>query len=142
MQMVADRLSPIDTHASTRRLEAADYDEMSALVGLTRPGPFGPRALEMGSFHGIFDGQRLVALAGSRLRLDGYREVATVCTHPDYRGRNYGKAVVSAVAKEMAAEGLTPFLGVISTNTPAIRLYERLGFTHRMDFYISSLKRV
>ena len=142
LQMVAERLNPGEPAISTVELRPGDFPQMKALVDIARPGPLGARAMELGGFRGIFDADRLVALAGTRLHFDRYTEVATVCTHPDYRGRNYAKAVVSAVAQNIVDEGSTPFLGVDDGNTPAIRLYERLGFTHRTTFYLSFLKRL
>jgi ribosomal protein S18 acetylase RimI-like enzyme len=141
LQMVAERLTPVESSVSVDELRATDFPQMLALVEITRPGPLGPRALELGGFRGIFDGDKLVALAGERLHLDGYTEIATVCTHPGYRGRNYGKAVVSAVAQGIVESGQTPFLGVNADNIPAIRLYERLGFTHRTTLYLNTVKR-
>ena len=142
LQMVARNLAPVDASVPVRELSAADFPQMLALVDITRPGPLGPRAMELGGFHGIFDGDTLVALAGERIHLDGFTEVSTVCTHPDYRGRNYGKAVVSAVAHAIVARDQTPFLGVNDDNTPAIQLYERLGFTHRRTLYLNTVRRL
>ncbi len=141
LQMVADQPMPAAPGISTVRLSAADFAQMLALVDVARPGPLGPRALELGNFRGIFDGARLVALAGERLRFDRYTEVATVCTDPDYRGRGYAKAVVSAVMQEIVDAGRTPFLGVDDGNIAAIRLYEALGFTHRSTFHLSFVRR-
>jgi ribosomal protein S18 acetylase RimI-like enzyme len=142
LQMVAERPARFNPAISTTKLSSADFSRMLALVDITRPGPLGPRAMELGEFRGIFDGDTLVALAGERLRLDGYTEVATVCTHPDYRGRGYARAVVSAVAQRIVESGSVPFLGVDDTNTPAIRLYEQLGFAPRSTFFLSIVRRV
>jgi hypothetical protein len=50
------------------------------LATLTRPGPFGPRTVELGDYLGLFDGGRLVAMAGERMAAGGWREVSGVCT--------------------------------------------------------------
>lgn len=142
LQMVAERPVRFDSAISTTRLDAAHFSQMLALVDIARPGPLGPRAMELGDFHGIFEGGELVALAGERLRLAGYTEVATVCTHPAYRGKGYAKAVVSAVAQGIVGRGSMPFLGVDDTNAAAIRLYEQLGFAYRSTFYLSFVRRV
>lgn len=142
LQMVAAQPVPTDPALSPLELGAADFPRMLALVDLARPGPLGPRAMELGSFFGIFAGDELVALAGERLRLNGYAEVATVCTHPHHRGKGYAKAVVSAVAQRIVEAGSVPFLGVDDGNIPAIRLYEQLGFAHRTTFYLSLVRRV
>jgi ribosomal protein S18 acetylase RimI-like enzyme len=48
----------------------------------------------------------------------------------EHRGRGYGRAVMLAAESELAARGV-PALGlsVFAANTPAVRLYESLGYT-------------
>ena len=142
LQMVAEKPTPVEPTAGIVDLGAADFGAMQRLVDIAKPGPLVSRALELGRFVGIFDGENLVALAGERLRLAGYAELSTICTHPDYRGRNYAKAVVSSVAQRMIAGGETPFLVVYPSNTPAVRLYESLGFAARAPMYLTVLKRL
>lgn len=140
-QMVAERPAIAKPAARVVELSVADLPQMLALVDITRPGPLGPRSFELGGFHGIFDGDRLVALAGRRLQFDGHAEVSTVCTHPDYRGRDYAKSVVSSVMQGILDSGRTPFLGVNADNLPAIGLYERLGFSRTRMLHISTVRR-
>ena len=78
-------------------LGAADVPEMIALVELTKPGPFGTRTHELGTFLGIrIDGQ-LVAMTGERMKPGNYTEMTAVCVHPDHRGRGYAQALLGAV---------------------------------------------
>jgi ribosomal protein S18 acetylase RimI-like enzyme len=114
-----------------RALADDDVDAMVALVALTEPGPFRQRTIELGGYLGIFHGTQLVAMAGQRLAPPGFREVSAVCTHPDARRRGYASIVTAAVSRNVLAQGETPFLHVAVTNTPAIPVYEQLGFTHR-----------
>src|SRR4029077_18912789 len=72
---------------SFEELNISHVDEMLALVELTKPGPFGKRTPELGSYLGTREAGRLVAMAGQRLKPYGYTEISAVCTHPDYRGR-------------------------------------------------------
>ena len=63
-------------------LGAADVPDMMALVELTKPGPFGVRTHELGTFLGIkVDGQ-LVAMTGERMKPGNYTEMTAVCVHP------------------------------------------------------------
>ncbi|MEJ0061358.1 MAG: GNAT family N-acetyltransferase [Terricaulis sp.] len=110
-----------------------DAAEMLALATLTKPGPFRTRTHTLGRFLGIRDGGRLVAMAGERLRIDGFAEISAVCTHPDHRGRGYAGALMRAVGARMLAEGDTPFLHTHATNTGAIALYRTLGFEPRAE---------
>lgn len=123
-----------------RRLSAADIPEMLELTQLTEPGPFRERTHELGTFFGIFEGRRLVAMAGQRLHLPQFVEISAVCTHPDVRGRGYARVLMQAVAQEIRSRGKTPFLHVLEANHSAIRVYESLGFTLRRSFHLRVLR--
>ncbi|HWG53946.1 MAG TPA: GNAT family N-acetyltransferase [Gemmatimonadaceae bacterium] len=116
-----------------------DAAEMVALATLAQPGPLTLRALELGRFLGIRAGGELVALAGERLRLNGYVEISGVCTHPDHRGRGYAQALVTAVARRIARESATPFLHVNTANASAAYVYEKLGFQTRRRMQVAVL---
>ncbi|MFI6179118.1 GNAT family N-acetyltransferase [Nonomuraea sp. NPDC051191] len=105
--------------------------EMLDLVARTRPGPFWPRTREMGVYLGVFDGGKLVAMAGERLRPPGWTEISAVCTAPEARGRGHAARLVGALVSRVLARGDRPFLHVAEANTGAIALYERLGFRTR-----------
>ncbi|MER5596131.1 GNAT family N-acetyltransferase [Streptomyces sp. NPDC002265] len=113
------------------RLGPADVPEILGLIALTQPGPFLPRTVELGTYLGIRDRGRLIALAGERLRPPGWTEISAVCTHPDHRGRGLATRLVRAVAAGIRERGDTPFLHAAASNTSAIRLYESIGFTLR-----------
>jgi ribosomal protein S18 acetylase RimI-like enzyme len=98
------------------------------LVALTRPGPFGPRTMELGDYFGYFDDERLIAMAGERLQAGTLREVSGVCTHPDFRGRGRARRLMLKLIRREMQRGETPFLHVMSENVNARRLYEQMGF--------------
>jgi ribosomal protein S18 acetylase RimI-like enzyme len=119
-------------------LTAADVPEILDLVARTQPGPFGKRTPEMGTYLGIRRGGALVAMAGERMRLDGYTEISAVCTDPAHRGTGLASRLIGAVAAGIRARGEVPFLHAAGTNTGAIRLYEQLGFTVRTPFVFAA----
>jgi ribosomal protein S18 acetylase RimI-like enzyme len=121
-------------------LGAKDAPEMMALVELTKPGPFSVRTHELGTYLGVRDGSRLVAMAGERMRLDGFTEISAVCTHPDHRGRGYARALITALVQAVSARGELPFLHVVSENQSAIALYHELGFTLRQTMHFTVLR--
>ena len=104
---------------------------MADLVARTNPGPFTARTIELGNYLGVFDGERLVAMAGERMRLPGYTEISAVCTDADYRGRGLAGHLTALIARDIAAAGSVPFLHVLADN-PARHLYESLGFRQRL----------
>src|SRR5262249_18721387 len=53
-------------------LGPCDVPAMAELVQVTEPGPFGPRTIEFGTFYGIRDRGRLIAMAGERIHPGRY----------------------------------------------------------------------
>ena len=112
-------------------LHEGDVAEMLDLAGRTRPGPFLPRTIEMGTYLGVRRGGLLVAMAGQRLHPPGWVEISAVCTDPAYRGQGLATLLVRAVAADIREQGSVPFLHAAASNENAIRLYQSLGFTIR-----------
>ncbi|MEW2175507.1 GNAT family N-acetyltransferase [Streptomyces sp. NPDC005406] len=113
------------------RLGPADVPEMLDLVARTRPGPFEPRTIELGTYLGVRRDGVLVAMAGERLHPPGWSEISGVCTDESVRGQGLAGGLVRAVAHEIRERGETPFLHAAAANTGAVRLYEQLGFALR-----------
>jgi ribosomal protein S18 acetylase RimI-like enzyme len=113
------------------RLTPDDVPEMLALVERTKPGPFLPRTIELGTYLGIRRGGKLIAMAGERLHPPGWTEISAVCTDAAHRGRGLATRLVHSVADGIRRRGETPFLHAAADNTEAILLYEALGFRLR-----------
>jgi ribosomal protein S18 acetylase RimI-like enzyme len=128
-------------------LSEADLPEMSALYAATRPGrTLCPRIQKLGAFLGIRcqekqeekDGtkeKKLVAMAGLRMHLPGYREITTVATMPGFEGRGYATALVSALVRRIRDRNERPFLTVRTDNPRAVEIYRRLGFHERVQLH-------
>lgn len=138
-QMIAETLQPKRRPIDAIDLGDADAPEMQALATMTRPGPFKRLTHRLGAFVGVRHEGKLVAMAGERMRADGFCEVSGVCTHPDYRGRGLAGALMSIVAKRIRARGETPFLHSYAHNDTAIALYESLGFRYRATIQLTVL---
>jgi len=111
------------------------------LAALTRPGPFGPRTIELGEYFGCFDGQRLVAMAGERMCAGSLREISGVCTHPDFQGRGYARRLMFKLIRRQMQRNETPFLHVMRDNTGARQLYERMGFRNHRETVVRVISR-
>lgn len=98
------------------------------LAALTRPGPFGPRTPELGTYIGCLDDERLVAMAGERACAGTLREISGVCTHPDAQGRGYARRLMLRLILTQLQRGETPVLHVMQANATAHGLYRRMGF--------------
>jgi ribosomal protein S18 acetylase RimI-like enzyme len=127
MVWAGDRLPEADFQRCVR-LGPQHVPQIVALVALTNPGPFGERTIELGEYFGIFEGPRLVAVAGERFKVGELREISAVCTHPEFQGRGLARTLVSHLINRQSHRRETPFLHVMVDNAPARSLYQRLGF--------------
>ena len=142
-QMLRRDRSPVpEGDAEVATLGPADVDEMLELVERTQPGPFRRRTIELGTYIGIRERGRLVAMAGERTWIGDCREVSAVCTHPKAQGRGYARGLIGRVVNRMLRAGQTPYLHVESGNARAIKLYRALGFVRRTEFALLRAKRI
>jgi len=114
-------------------LSSAHVADVLALTALVYPHYFRRRTMAMGRYFGIYQGEVLAAMAGERMHFDGHQEISAVCTHPDYVGRGYARRLVAMLTNAILDSGQLPFLHFSHENTPAKRLYERIGFSFRAD---------
>ncbi len=122
-------------------LGVRDSLEMVELARLTKPGPFGLRTHELGTYVGIREEGKLVAMAGERLKVQGYTEVSAVCTHPEHVGKGYARVLMTEIMRGIRERGEIPMLHVRQDNRRAIELYERLGFKTRTVVHYVVLRK-
>ena len=128
-QMVWEGAMPAtDECPEAVRLGPEHASQALALADLTRPGPFGPRTIELGEYFGCFEGSRLVAMAGERMHAGTLREISGVCAHPEFQGRGLARRLMVKLIRRQMQRNETPFLHVMRDNGNAHRLYERMGF--------------
>jgi ribosomal protein S18 acetylase RimI-like enzyme len=146
LQMVCENhsvlvLSQRASSSAIVELTPADSPEMVELAALTKPGPFGARTHELGTYIGIRYGGKLVAMTGERLKVPGYTEVSAVCTHPEHTGKGHAGTLMREVMRRIRERGEVPFLHVRQENLRAIELYKRLGITERKVFYLAVIRK-
>jgi ribosomal protein S18 acetylase RimI-like enzyme len=141
-QYVAGELTEPPAKASREVVEltASDSPDMVALAAATEPGPFGPNSHLTGRWFGIRREGRLVAMAGERIRVEGYGEVSGVCVDPAVRGEGLGGVVTLAAAHGIQERGDRAMLHVRDGNDGAHRLYRRIGFEVRRAVTVAVLR--
>ena len=127
------------------RLSAADYPALLRLHADGEPDGEAPDffsldMVEEGIFYGIFEGEALVAAAGTHLVVpdEAVAAVGNVYTRRDRRGLGLAGAVCGAVTAELLRRmppGSVIALNVRQDNAPALSVYRRLGFTPSCKFY-------
>ncbi|MDP2055663.1 MAG: GNAT family N-acetyltransferase [Acidobacteriota bacterium] len=123
------------------RLGAADVPALLQLYSdgeATGESPdfFYPSMVTDGVFFGVYDGDALVAAAGTHLFAPEEHAVAigNIYTMRDRRGRGLGGAVTRGVLDVVKDSG-TVGLNVRAGNHAALHLYESLGFVRHCLFY-------
>lgn len=133
--------SPTESIMNTiSQLSEQDSDELHALVNLVQPGFFKQKTTLLGNYYGIRKEGTLVAVAGERMKLSGFTEMSAVCTHPEHTGNGYAQQLLRGLCQITLDKGNMPFLHVLESNTRAIKIYEFLNFTKRIDFPLVKLK--
>lgn len=123
------------------KMEDDAASEIETLINLVQPGYYNPGTRLMGEYYGIRENGQLVALAGERMRMNGFTEVSGVVTRPGYTGRGYARQLVACVTNKNLEAGIIPFLHVAQTNEKAIKLYGHLGFVNRRFIMVKKIKK-
>ena len=119
-------------------VETIAADDLKELVELydSRDGQekegtfFSPGQVVNGVYFGIRNHGRLVAAAGTHLinRSESVAAIGNVFCLPGYRGNGLGVRVTSAVVNALIKEGVRTIGLNVAPESPATRLYQRLGF--------------
>ena len=119
------RATPLDLESLTRLYRGTDgFEQLSEdRVRRTMAG----RVHSLRTYAVEVDG-RLVAGASTSAETPSAAMIGGVWTAPDARNRGYGTAVVAALTRELLEEQRRPYLFYLVDNTPAARVYAKIGF--------------
>jgi GNAT superfamily N-acetyltransferase len=134
-------LPDYDSAPDAVSLELKHSVQAVELATLTRPGPFGPRTIELGEYFGYFEDGQLVAMAGERMCAADLHEISGVCTHPNRQGRGFARRLMLKLVLRQMLRGKTPFLHVMRDNAGARALYERMGFKNYKESVVRVIAR-
>jgi len=126
---------PRVTHTVTR-LRAEHVEDVVDLYGHASRSYFTPDRLEREIYFGIYVGSLLAAAAGThvRSRRSSIAAVGNVLTRVTYRDRGMATSVTSAVTEAAFEEHTDVVLNVRQNNSPAIAVYDRLGYRVHAPF--------
>jgi GNAT superfamily N-acetyltransferase len=123
-------------------LGESDRNAMRELTQIVFPDFFRERTAELGLYLGIYDGEKLIAMAGERMAIDGLQEISGVCTHPDFGGRGHARRLTRSLMSRHRRRGVASFLHVSEGNAGARRLYESMGFAVRASLLMCKIERI
>ena len=135
MLFTAGDLAPLDPGAAVRLGpgDLAQVHDLAADAGLSalEADPF-----RHGPAFGMWERERLVAMAGTRVQIPGAVEIGNIATRSTHRRRGYARQAVSALVRAHSAGEQRVFLMVFQSNRAAIRLYEGLGFVRQRPMFL------
>jgi len=141
-QMVcASRIVPPDGPDIVVLSSAKNRADILDLTARVYPHYFRPRTVELGRYFGIYEGSKLAAMAGERMRFDGHTELSAICTDPAYLGRGLAQRLMAMLTNDILDSGRMPFLHVSHHNARAKALYEHLGYRFRADIPLLTVTR-
>lgn len=123
-------------------LTCADAAAMVDLTSIAFPGFFRSRTCLMGSYYGVWENGKLIAMGGERMIMNPWREISGVCTHPEHRGKGYAPRIMTQLLQDHRDAGRTSCMHVVSTNRTAIELYRRMGFSVLREIQLHRVSRI
>ena len=117
---------------AVKNLGTPDLEALVKLYKESYPGNwFDPPTLSTGQYFGIYEGSELTCAAGVHVFSPAYGAAAlgNITTRPEYRGKGLAARVTAALCRSLMKKVRLIGLNVESENAPAIRCYEKLGFT-------------
>ncbi|MFN2462707.1 MAG: GNAT family N-acetyltransferase [Candidatus Dormibacteria bacterium] len=128
----------------TKRLGLAHLEQVRRLYGLWTDSHQLPSQLDGGIYFGCFDGDELVAAAGTHAVSlgSGVAAIGNVLTHVGHRGRGLASTTTTAVAEELFRLGCEEVvLNVRQGNDIALDAYRKLGFREHCTFIEGVFRR-
>jgi RimJ/RimL family protein N-acetyltransferase len=130
VRMLVDRATFQPVASAARRLSGNNAGDANALYSSDSGAWLSRRHLDEETYFGMWDNGRVVSIAGTQLIAPQHHiaMVANVLTHRGYRDMGYATQCVSALTQDLLAGVRDVVLNVDPDNTPAIRVYRRLGY--------------
>lgn len=129
---------PADSGIQPVRLRPTDLGELRELYGTGEGNLFTEYMLRDGVFYGIWQDNRMVAVAGTHCIAPRYGigAVGNVYTHPAYRGRGYAQICTGVVTCDLFTHHRCRdvILNVNRENRAAQTAYSHLGYRAHCDF--------
>lgn len=132
-QMIADMSTELycECKQTPVRLSIKHAEQLKELYRLSGTPAWTPNAMNLGPFYGIMeDDGTISAVAGVHYVTSYGTEIGNVATHPDHKRKGYAAACIKSVVDDVLKTSELVVLHYFEENTPAQRLYEKMGFKY------------
>jgi len=137
MAVAVDAFLPCESRSEVINLDMSHIEGVRRLLGSYPGNFFEEYQLNTGYYRGIFDEGSLIAMAGVHTinSNTGVVAIGNVVTNETYRGRGLAREVTSRLVADLLVDHKLIGLNVSAENEPAIRVYRKLGFDVRLEFF-------
>lgn len=142
--MILARLKNIKANGNVRAQRATerDLEALNAFYVEHESPAWNPIQFETGPYYIAKEKDKIVSAAGIHILTPQIAQLGNILTDQAHRRKGYSKACTHALAKELTQKTRTIGLFVRTDNTPAIHMYEQLGFkkARTMNFLVMRKK--
>ena len=142
MSVALDSFAPATGEAV--RLRGGDIARINRLYSAEGGATtYSPRHIQDGVYYGVLEDGTLASIAGTHVLspAEGLAVVGNVFTHPRFRGRGLATIATGAVTQALLPECPLVTLTVEAENSPAVRVYRRLGYRPECTMHETPLIR-
>lgn len=100
-----------------------------------------PLQFKIGPYFCIKQDGRIVSAAGVHLLTPQIAQLGNILTDEAWRNHGFATACTGVLASDLASNGRIISLFVRTENTPAIRVYEKLGFSKKRDIIFAVMRK-
>ncbi len=127
-----------------KHLTVSDLPALKQLYAHQPESGFSADLFPHGLYFGAYAGERIIAAGGTHALVPAHRiaVLGNILTAPEARGQGYATAITAALVATLFDQHYSVVvLSVLEDNSPAIRIYQRLGFQTHHQFLTGKATR-
>jgi ribosomal protein S18 acetylase RimI-like enzyme len=128
-QMILTQPRKLETNNITaRKATKKDLEALDKFYVEHKSQAWNPIQFKVGPYYIVKQGSRIVSAAGIHILTPQIAQLGNILTDRVHRRKGYSRACTTALVREVSSRNRMVSLFVRTDNTPAIRMYEQIGF--------------
>jgi predicted GNAT family acetyltransferase len=127
--MILTQPRKLETNNITaRKATKKDLEALDKFYVEHKSQAWNPIQFKVGPYYIVKQGSRIVSAAGIHILTPQIAQLGNILTDRVHRRKGYSRACTTALVREVSSRNRMVSLFVRTDNTPAIRMYEQIGF--------------